>query len=198
MNRREAIKRTAIIMGGAVSAVTISGIMGGCKAEPTPTGWQPAFLSKEQYETVAEIAETILPKTGTPGAKEVGVPQFIDNMLTNYFNEANRAAFAKGLDGFIERCKQSSGKAFKDCNEEERSTVMTALERDFLLKKEAQKNDEDVLKSQPFYTTLKEMVIVGYFTSEKIGTEVLRYDPIPGTYDPCMPYQQGDRMWSLG
>jgi len=198
MNRREAIKRTAIIMGGAVSAVTISGIMGGCKAEPTPAGWQPAFLSKDQYETVAEVAETILPKTGTPGAKEVGVPQFIDSMLTNYFNEANRTAFAKGLDGFIARCKESSGKAFKDCNEEERRSIMTALEKDFLIEKEDRVEDEDALKSHPFYTELKEMVLVGYFSSEKIGTEVLRYDPIPGTYDPCMPYQQGDRLWSLG
>ena len=80
MDRREALKRTAWIMGGVVSAPAIMGVLKGCVAKPT-IDWKPVFLSEDQGILVSEVAEIIIPKTDTPGAKETGVPGFIDLML---------------------------------------------------------------------------------------------------------------------
>ena len=80
MDRREALKRTAWLMGGAVSAPAIMGILKGCTAKPT-IDWKPVFLSADQGVLVSQVSEIIIPKTDTPGAKDVGVPGFIDQIV---------------------------------------------------------------------------------------------------------------------
>ena len=86
MDRREALKRTAWIMGGAVSAPAIMGILKGCAAKPT-IDWTPVFLSSDQGVLVSQVAEIIIPKTDTPGAKDVGVPGFIDQILKECYSK---------------------------------------------------------------------------------------------------------------
>nr|WP_290932663.1 gluconate 2-dehydrogenase subunit 3 family protein [Haliscomenobacter sp.] len=82
MNRRELLKSSGLFVGYAVSSATLTSLFISCQAEAKVNlDWNPVFLSKEQANTLAEITETILPKTKTPGAKELAVPQFIDKML---------------------------------------------------------------------------------------------------------------------
>ena len=73
IDRREALKRTAMLMGGALSSSAIAGVLQGCTAQPE-LNWQPKFLTEDQGRLVAEVAERIIPKTDTPGAKDAGVP----------------------------------------------------------------------------------------------------------------------------
>ena len=80
MDRREALKRTAWIMGGAVSAPAHMGILKGCAAKPT-IDWTPVFLSSDQGTLISQVAEIIIPKTDTPGAIVVCVDWFIDQIL---------------------------------------------------------------------------------------------------------------------
>ena len=83
MNRRDALKQTALLTGYALSASTIASIMNGCKASGDPA-WVPQFLTEEQGALVAEMAECLIPRTDTPGAKDVFVHEFIDLMLKDY------------------------------------------------------------------------------------------------------------------
>lgn len=73
MDRREALRRTALLMGGAVSAPAIMGVLKGCTARPG-VDWKPEFLNDEQASIITDISEIIIPRTDTPGAKDVGVP----------------------------------------------------------------------------------------------------------------------------
>jgi len=105
MDRREAIKRTALLMGGVVSASAIAGVLNGCAAKPS-IDWKPVFLSKDQANIVSEIAEIIIPKTDTPGAKETGVPAFIDLMLKEVYAKEDQDRFLAGLKAFDEDAKK--------------------------------------------------------------------------------------------
>ncbi|MEM8909460.1 MAG: gluconate 2-dehydrogenase subunit 3 family protein [Bacteroidota bacterium] len=49
----------------------------------------------------------------------------------------------------------------------------------------------------PFYRTLKELTLLGYFASEEVGENILKYDPIPGSYSGCVPLADIGIAWSL-
>ncbi len=98
MNRREYLKNTALFLGYAVSSSALTATFIACKSErQVQLDWKPTFLTPNQAKTLGEMTETILPKTSTPGAKEIGVPQFIDSVLKNLLSEAEQQDFKKGL-----------------------------------------------------------------------------------------------------
>ncbi len=199
MNRREALKNTALFMGYAASASTIASLVSACKTDSNPktaeTDWKPTFFTADQYATVAELAETLLPRTKTPGAKDVGAPQFIDAILKNCTEEENRKAFTTDLKVFMDRCAKEEGKAYPACDPAKRSALLGQLEEETMAIMEAPNRSEDA--PPPFYMTLKSLAMTGYFLSEKIGKEVLRYDPIPGDYQGCIPYTTGQHTWAF-
>ena len=88
-DRREAIKKAAYVMGGALTAPTIAGIMKGCAPTMEPN-WKPDYFSKEQAVTIMELSECILPATDTLGAKDLGVPRYIEEMVSVIYNRKNR------------------------------------------------------------------------------------------------------------
>ncbi|WP_435357508.1 gluconate 2-dehydrogenase subunit 3 family protein [Emticicia sp. SJ17W-69] len=196
MNRREYIKNTALFLGYAVSASAVSDLLISCQNEAKLT-WQPVFLSNNQANTIAEMAETILPRTATPGAKDLGVPQFIDKMLKELLTEADQKEFVEGIESLDKRCEKDYGKAFVACEQKQKEEILTQLD------KEAAKFPPSlwgiVLVEKPdpitFFRRMKSLTLMGYFTSEKVGKEILRYDPVPGTYIGCMPLN-GMNSWT--
>src|SRR4030095_15191797 len=99
MNRREVIRRTAMTLGYAITGPSLIGVLKGCKA--TPEGnYKPVFFTNEQAATVAELSEIIIPKTDTPGAKDAGVPGFIDSMLKEVYSKEDQDNFLEGLSEF--------------------------------------------------------------------------------------------------
>src|SRR5690606_33600173 len=111
MDRREALRRTALLMGGALSAPAIMGVLNGCTAKPT-IDWKPEFLSNDQGILISQIAEIIIPKTDTPGAKDVGVPAFIDSMLKDVYSKEEQQRYLDGLKSFDEQAKAQYGESF--------------------------------------------------------------------------------------
>lgn len=182
MNRRKAIQQTAFLLGGAVSASVIAGVMSGCRAEKV-VNWQPQFFDKEQAFLVGELAETILPETDTPGAKALGVPEFIDIMVKDCFKAKEQEQFKKGLMTINEQCQAATNSSFLDCSAEERQQFLAANE-----KKGIQKQNESGEKA--FITTLKELVLTGYFTSEYAITELMNYNPLPTKFEGCIDEPQ--------
>lgn len=196
MDRREYIKNTSLALGYMISAGAISDLLIACQKEANLT-WKPVFLSNNQANTMAEIAETILPRTNTPSAKELGVPQFIDKMLKELLSEADQKEFVEGIENLDTRCEKEYGKPFIACEQKQKEEILTKLDH------EAAKFPPNlwgiVLDPNPapitFFRRMKSLTLMGYFTSEKIGKEVLRYDPVPGEYQACIPYT-GQNSWA--
>ena len=109
MDRREALRRTALLMGGIVSAPAIMGVLNGCTAKPT-IDWKPVFLSQDQSIIVTQVADIIIPKTDTPGAKEAGVPAFIDLMLKDCYSKEDQDRFLAGIQSFDEEAILATAK----------------------------------------------------------------------------------------
>jgi len=222
MKRRSAIKNAALLMGYGVSATAIAGMLNGCKSDidvSTATEWQPALFDTEELNLMEVVTEHILPATDTPGANDVFVHRFIDKLLEEVHTAETQERFKKGLADLMADCQTNYKKTFAECSEQERNEsllrfkkqadeqwpevtkVNDAEEKEFW---RAAAEDKSIGRNyqgtyrQPFFTMLKNMTLMGYFTSEKIGEEVLNYDPIPGKYDPCIDLPENGRRWSLG
>jgi hypothetical protein len=196
MNRRELLKTSALFVGYAVSATALTETFIACSKQVT-LDWKPVFLTNNQANLVAEITETILPKTTTPGAKEIGVPQFVDKMLADLLSEKDQKDFIAGLETVDDRCREMNGKPFLECQPAQREALLLALDN------EAAKTPLSLWgitleEPQPttFYRRLKSLTLWGYFTSEKVGKEILSYDPVPGEFIACMPLKPGMNAWN--
>lgn len=175
MNRREAIKRAALMMGVAISP---TGITTALAQIATATRAVPRHLSPRQFATASAITERLLPRTDTPGAIDVGVPRFIDLCYGVYMTPAERATFANGLQS-LETNSQSKHRAL--------FANLKPKEQDALLQTFAQESEG---RTNTFLHKIRETTLLGYFTSEKVGKEVLNYDPIPGRWVPCIDVEE--------
>ena len=197
MNRREALQRSAWLMGYGVAGSVFSGMLNGCQVD-TNLDWEPLFFSPEQALLVAEIAEHILPATDTPGAMDVFLDRFIDRVINDCYTEQQKARFAEGLAAFEADCRTQFKRSFRKCNKEQRD--------EFLGQQEALPLNPDrylwgnrIVEGGPpsFYRELKGLCLFGYFSSEQVGEEVLNYDPVPGQFAGCVPLEEIGRVWSL-
>jgi hypothetical protein len=136
LDRRAALRRVALLLGGAVSAPTLAGVLAGCGA-PDAGGaagqgaadWTPKALSAPQGELVATIADHIIPATDTPGARAAGVHQFIDAMLAGHYPAAQKARFLAGLEGVDVRARGRHKKAFVELTPEQQVAILTEMDQ---------------------------------------------------------------------
>ncbi|WPP48411.1 gluconate 2-dehydrogenase subunit 3 family protein [Catalinimonas niigatensis] len=197
MNRREALKQSGLIVGYTLSASTLSQLWTACKSEPQLT-WTPQFFTEAQASTVSAMAECILPRTETPGAKDLGIDQYIDVFVKNIYSAEDQQAFVQGMKEFEESCRQAYGKTFANLNPEEQEA--------FLLDQEQEANmlnhaiwGEVIGEKKPvsFYRQFKAMLISGYFSSEEVGKNLLTYEPVPGSQQGCIPLSEVGNVYSL-
>lgn len=196
MNRRKALKTTALFLGYAVSSAALSNLFISCS-----TGkhlhWKPVFLTPDQAHTIGEITERILPRTKTPGAKDLHIDKFIDTMLKDLLAPDEQKDFVQGLAAFEQACLDQYGKKFVACSTEQQDEFLRKLDR------EAGKLPPSLWGIRlsapaptPFFRRVKDLTLLGYYTSEKIGKNVLNYDPLPGNYISCMPLAQIGNAWN--
>jgi hypothetical protein len=183
INRREAIRRVALLMGGAVSAPAILGVLAGCSAEQAATQaeWKPAFLTQAQAALVAEVAEIMIPRTDTPGAKDVGIAAFIDKMLKDVYPKAEQTRFFAGLADLEAQAKREHGHAFLELEPALRAALVKQV-HDPAVEAERASTVPVAERSRPFILTMKELTMLGFFTSQPGATQVLQYRPVPGAY----------------
>ena len=186
INRRDALRRAALLLGGVVSAPTLAGVLAGCETPRTERGWTPRVMTAGQAELVATIAEHILPETDTPGARGVGVHRFIDTMLAEYYAATDRANFLAGLADVDARARRAGGKHFVDAPKAQQVAILSELDR------EAYAN-----ASPHFFRTMKELTLLGYYTSEPGATRELQFNPTPGRFEGCVPMSRIGRAWSV-
>jgi gluconate 2-dehydrogenase gamma chain len=188
MNRRELLERVAWMMGGAISAPAIMGILQGCSAKHEAT-WQPAFLSESQGAVVADVADLMIPRTETPGAIDVGVPAFIDTMLKDVYPADAQKRFLDGIAPFQAQAMQQTGTDYLKLKADQRMTFIQTLHDEAVAAERALK-DAGEKPIRPFILMVKELTLLGFFTSEPGATQVLQYVAVPTAYHGCIPLSQ--------
>lgn len=188
MNRREAIKRTSILLGGVLSASAVTGVMSGCKAEPK-IDWTPEFFTPEEGSLVQAIVERIIPRTDTPGATDAGVHQFIDTMMAGFYQEKEKTAFRDGLKKVEADAQATHNKSFTDLAPEQQDALLKQYDEEAYAEGRSREDKH-------FFRTMKELTILGFCTSEAGATEFLKYDPVPGDYKGCIPYSEVGAAWA--
>lgn len=182
LQRRELLRRAAWLLGGAVSAPAALAILQGCSAKDQPgaADWTPRFFKGAEADVVTAIADTILPKTTTSGALDAGVPAFIDSVMLAVYPEEAQQRFHAGFTEF-EAAARADGKAFLDQDAAGRAaTVTKALET-------ALSGSPD---PRPFILMVRELTLLGYFSSRVGITENMEYVPVPTAYRGCVPLSQ--------
>jgi gluconate 2-dehydrogenase gamma chain len=197
MNRRELLQRVAWLMGGAISAPAVLGVLNGCSAKKEET-WQPVFLSKEQGAVMADVAEIIIPRTDTPGAKDAGVPAFIDTMLKDVYEDADRQRFVSGLKAFDDAARTAHGKGFVELPKAQQAELVRKF-HDEAVATELALETRPAYLQRPFILMTKELTLLGFFTSKPGATEVLQYSAVPGAFKGCVPLAQAGngKSWAL-
>ena len=186
MERRELLKMIAAITGG----VFIGGdLLTGCKSGPSAVA---TTFSEADTAFLDEVAETILPATNTPGAKAAKVGQFMVVMVNDTYEEKDQAIFHEGLVKLEEASKKATGKSFMDASAEQRTTLLTELDKDA---REYRKNKKEGDPNH-YFTMMKQLTLLGFFTSKEGATQALRYLPVPGKFDGAYPYKKGDKAWA--
>ena len=207
LTRREAILRVSTLLGGG-ALVAQSALLAACSSFSTPARAQDDGLvtsvtadmhpgtvfTPEEIALLDEIAETILPETATPGAKAAGVGAFMAHMVMNAYNPQQQSVFRLGMRTLEEEALREIGVPFMQAAPAQRLALLERLDRE----------QADYMRMQGatpgapphYFRLMKELALLGYFTSEIGMTQAQRYVEAPGRFDPDVPYTPGDRAWA--
>jgi hypothetical protein len=221
ITRREAVIRVTAILGG-VALVGGNALLTGCREKEQPPNTDAAFTNDE-IAFLDEVAETILPQTSTPGAKAAKTGAFMALMVRDTYDARDRKIFRDGIGAIDQATHKAHNVSFMDATPQQRVSVLEALDRDqksFMeareeaMRKKAEEHLPDQRKEaapgadvgaataiteEPpshYFRMMKELALLGYFTSEIGCTQALRYVEAPGRYDPCVPYHKGEKAWA--
>lgn len=219
MHRREALQRMALLTGGALSFSTVSAVLGGCQTQ-TGDGYEPSVLVDDLEELVATIAERIIPATDTPGAREAGAHHFIDEVVSDWMVRREREHFVEQLEAFQDRVREEYDRLFVELEEEEQVRLLEEAEElaegeeeeivevelteawreernpDLVIVPGTGQDERIEVQLRPWWHTMKELTLVGYYTSEIGATEELQYEHVPGRWEPCAPLEEIGRTWA--
>jgi len=192
MNRREAISTVSLILGGTIAGAEV--FLSGCSMpkEPDYTG----LLNQNGSDFVPlldEIAEVILPTTkNSPGAKAAQVGRFMNVMVTECYDGEHQSVFLEGLAKFDEAATELFGKNFMELDAREKLDVLLPLEAEIKTYADTKGPDDP----PHYYQLVKQLTLVGFLTSEIGVKQAMRHTPIPGRFDPCIPYAEGEKAFS--
>ena len=219
INRREAILRMSALLGG-VALIGSGALISGCRAEKAIPS---ATFTPDDIAYLDEIADTILPTTSTPGAKAAKTGAFMALMVTDTYHDDDEKTFRDGMRKLDDLSKSKNGASFMKATPAQRLALLQELDReqhDYSEKERAERrkksdafindanqqnapeakiNPATEITSQPpkkYFRMMKQLALLGYFTSEIGATQALRYVEAPGRYDPCLPYTPGEKAWA--
>jgi hypothetical protein len=185
INRREALSRVAIIMGGTILGA--DAFASGIRISTTNIA-----LTKMDIAFLNEVAETILPKTKTPGAKEANVGAFMQIMVNDCYETKDQAIFMEGIKKLDEASKKMNGKSFMLSTPAQRTSLLVALDKEAKEYQKTKKWEEP----KHYFSMMKELTLTGFFSSEVGATKALRHEAVPGKFIGSYPYKKGDKAWA--
>jgi hypothetical protein len=197
MNRRQALKSIGVAAALPLSSSELFalGRTAHAHVQAAQGGDRYIFqsLDNEQSEILSVATELIIPETDTPGARSASVPEFIDAVLTGWFNEDERKRFLRGIRDLDERARAADGVGFPSCANAAQIRILQELEAEALRELgdvEPTRVARRALQSAPgapFFSVLKWLTVFGYYTSAAGMDQELSYVEFPGTYDGCSP-----------
>lgn len=221
ITRREAVLRVSALLGG-VALVGGSALITGCRDETAKPNTDAPFTADE-IAFLDEVADTILPPTKTPGAKAAQTGAFMALMVRDTYDERDRKIFRDGIPAIDAATQKAHNVSFMKATPPQRLTVLEALDKEqksFMeARREQMKTAQEareqnqrkesapgtdagaataIVQDPPshYFRMMKELTLLGYFTSEIGCTQALRYVESPGRYDPCVPYKAGEKAWA--
>lgn len=187
MQRREAVQYIALLLGGTL--VGADAFLTGCKSNTA----RSKVFTPEDVAYLDEVGDTILPDTSTPGAKAAHVGQFMTVMINDCYEEKDQDVFHEGMDKLNDLSTKTYDQGFMKITPQQRHDLLVKLDgeqREFMKKKK---------EGDPthYFRMMKELTMLGYFTSEIGSTKARRYVETPGEYKGCIPYKKGDKAWGI-
>lgn len=184
MNRRTVIKNLALVLGGA--ALLPSCLQDNGKASIV---LKKINVSADQEKFLADVAETIIPKTSTPGAKDLSLHLFVLKMVDDCFSKNDQNAFMAGLDKLKAEAETRFGKSFGEASQAQREVLLSELDHKQAANQKAQgeKKQPEADDRLTFYGITKGETIYGYTNSKYFMTKEIVYELVPGRYNPDYP-----------
>jgi hypothetical protein len=208
ISRREAIQRVSTLLGG-VALVDGDSILA---ALPDPAAQEAAaaagtgIFSTADVAFLDDVAETILPETSTPGAKAAHTGAFMALMVTDAYTPRNRQIFREGMQRLEDACTREYAESFVRVRPEQRLALLQRLDAEQNAEsdaREAARRSRAPAAAAPatdapvhFFRLMKELALLGYFTSEVGYRQAMRYIETPGRYDPCATHKPGEKIWA--
>jgi glucoside 3-dehydrogenase (cytochrome c) hitch-hiker subunit len=207
ITRRDAVHRVIALMGGLAlvgeERLLAFSIDSATLARVTAEG--VGEFTESDVALLDEVAETILPETSTPGAKAAKTGAFMALMVTDAYTDRDQQVFRDGMRALEEACRAETGAGFMQATPGQRLTLLEALDREQKTAMEERSNPartrypgalaaEDV--PAHYFRMMKELALLGYFTSEIGYTQAMRYRESPGRFDPDVPHAPGDKSWA--
>jgi hypothetical protein len=208
MTRREAIERVAALFGGAalIGGDDLLAITFDADAQITAMTAGVGEFSSADVALLDEIAETMLPQTSSPGAKAARTGAFMALMVTAAYTPRNQQAFRDGLRMLEDECLRMHRVAYLQATPAQRLALLERLDHAQKAEMEARAPAPQSRAPLPprsssdqpphYFRMMKELALLGYFTSEIGCTQAQRYVESPGRFDPCVPYTAGDKSWA--
>jgi len=189
VSRREAIQRVSALFGGVALVGHTALLDAHASASGAPVA---SVLSSTDVALLDEVADTMLPETSTPGAKAAGVGPFMALMVADSYAPDEQQIFAEGLRTLERECTERNGHSFMAATPSERLSLLERLDREQYDHMQTRADDEPA----HYFRMMKELALLGYFTSEIGYKEAMRFAETPGRFEPCVPYAPGDKSWA--
>ena len=191
MNRRDSLKGLGLLVGGNLLAPALLAdfLQTAASIKEGKRAWQPRLLSARQAALLPELVEVIIPVTDTPGAKAALVHVFIDLYVKDCYSKAQQEIFLGGLDHLDAVSREQTGQVFLKLSQAGRLGLLKQLE------KASWEKNEPV--EQSFIRMLKNLTLMGFFSSQPGATKAAEYVRSPGPFDGCTdlkPGQKADAM----
>ena len=207
ISRREAMQRVTVLLGGValIDGESVLAAMPDSAAQETAAAQGVGTFTAADVAFLDEIAETILPETKTPGAKAARTGAFMALMVTDAYTPRHQQIFRDGMRQVDEACQREYGTSFIQARPEQRLALLQRLDAERQAQLDAldalQRSRAPVAPPPPdapvhYFRLMKELALVGYFTSEIGYRQAMRYIETPGRYDPCAPHKPGEKIWA--
>jgi hypothetical protein len=208
ISRRDAMHRVTVLLGGValIDSDRLFAAMPDAAAQEVTTARGVGNFTAGDVAFLDEVAETILPETSTPGAKAARTGAFMALMVTDAYTPRNQQIFRDGMQRLEERSQREHAVSFMQARPEQRLALLQRLDAERQAELDALDATRRSRAPAPppsstdapvhYFRLMKELTLLGYFTSEIGYRQAMRYIETPGRYDPCAPHKPGEKIWA--